>query len=68
MIARIGIKAVSLFAGHLFAMVVVVGCNPEEPAPPSTPATPPKATAGDGASKAPAPSATPTAKDETKKP
>jgi hypothetical protein len=69
--AKLGIKAFSLFVSALFAMVVVVGCNPEEPAPSAAPAGAPKAGPGPaapGAGKAPAPSATPTAKDETKKP
>ncbi len=44
--AKIGIKAWSLLASAVFAMIVVVGCNPEEPAPTTTPTAGPKATAG----------------------
>lgn len=44
MIAKIGIKALSLLASAVFAMIIVVGCNPEEPAPSAAPANPaPKA-------------------------
>lgn len=66
MIARIIIKAMSVLAGAAFAMIVVVGCNPEEPAPPSAaaPAVKPGPTPAPGG----APSATPAAKEETKKP
>ncbi len=67
--AKIGIKAWSLLASAVFAMIVVVGCNPEEPAPTTTPTAGPKATAGAPPTKAPAPTATPTTKpEETKKP
>jgi len=57
---KIGIKALSLLAGAVFAMIVVVGCNPEEPAPPSTPTTPSKPGAAAPPSKPAAPAATPT--------
>jgi len=55
--ARIGIKAWSLLASAVFAMIVVVGCNSEEPA--TTPAPGAGAKAAPPA-KAPAPTATPT--------
>jgi len=66
--ARIGIKALSLLASAAFAMIVVVGCNPEEPTPSASPTPAVKSTPGPAAGKTPTPSATPTAKDETKKP
>jgi len=65
-IARIGIKALSLLTSAVFAMIIVVGCNPEEPPPASTPAGAPKPAAGAAPTKAPAPTATPTTKPEEK--
>ncbi|MGO9467140.1 MAG: hypothetical protein ACLQIB_55605 [Isosphaeraceae bacterium] len=66
MIAKIGIKAWSLLAGAVFAMIVVVGCNPEEPAPTTTPTAGPKA--GAAPSTAPKAVTPPATKEETKKP
>jgi len=66
--AKIGIKAFSLLASALFAMIVVVGCNPEEPATTATPTPSNKPGAGAAPTKAPAPTAPPTTKEEPKKP
>ncbi len=55
--ARLGIKACALLASAVFAMIVVVGCNPEEPAPSAAPSAAPKVGAAPGG--APAPTATP---------
>ena len=65
--ARIGIKALALFSSAALAMIVVVGCNPEEPAPSSTPTPAVKSSPGPTPGQAPTPSATPTTKDEVKK-
>jgi hypothetical protein len=37
----LGFKAGALFAGLGFSVVTLAGCNPEEPAKPTTPAAPP---------------------------
>jgi hypothetical protein len=68
-IAKIGIKAFSLLASAVFAMIVVVGCNPEEPAPSAAPSTPaPKPSAGAPPTKEPGAMAPPATKGEEKKP
>ena len=43
MTKTLGFKAWALFAGLGFSVVTLGGCNPEEPAKPTTPASPPPA-------------------------